>query len=241
MIKWMESARLRLKGGLLAAGLCVAASASADPGYYVMKPYSAPGRLTIDTRFWTVRLDGQQATLWPEVGLRYGIDTRWSSELLASFIGDSLDEQKLSSLNWINTYLLTQGQYPFDLALHTQIIRNHGAGNALEWGALLQTEVGLTQLNLNVVFEHDWPSDAGTQLKYQWQAVHRLRPGLRAGLQGFGEVGQWDHWSENPSHRAGFVVQFDDLRNIQAQAAYLRGKIYGARGDMFSAQVELQF
>jgi hypothetical protein len=225
----------------LLLGLAFVRPVPADPGYYLLTPYSQPGQLALDLRYWTVKSPGEHATLWPELGLRYGFSSRWTSEIFASYIGDSLREQKLSSLNWQNSYLLTQGQYPFDLALHAQLIHARGEGNALELGPLLQTEWGSTRLNFNLVFEHSWASNDGTRLKYQWQALQRLRPGLRLGLQGFGELGRWDHWSDRQSHRAGPVLHLGLLDGLEVQAAYLWGKTYGSRGDMFSAQMLWSF
>ena len=215
--------------------------ALADPGYYLLTPYSVAGQWAVDLRYWTVKSPGRSAVHWPELGVRHGVDSRWTTGLLASGIGDGPFNQRLSSLNWQNSYLLTQGQYPVDLAIHAQLIRNIGAGNALELGPVLQTELGRTQLNLNLVFEHDWAADEGTQLKYQWQVLQRLRPGLRLGLQGFGELGRWNDWAGQPSHRAGPVLRWQLAPRLELHGAYLWGKTYGRRGDMFSAHMLLPF
>ncbi|MET0519632.1 MAG: hypothetical protein ABW005_12475 [Burkholderiaceae bacterium] len=225
----------------LALSLACAGGASADPGYYLLTPYSQPGQAALDLRYWSVKAPGEAASLWPEAGLRYGINSRWTSELLLSAIGPSLGAQTLSSINWQNTVLLTQGQYPFDLALHAQLIHRHDDGNAVEYGPLLQTEWGLTQLNLNLVFERDWAAASGTRLKYQWQALRRLQPGLRLGVQGFGELGPWDHGSQRQSHRAGPVLRLALGEKLELQAACLWGRIYGGPGTMVSAQLLLPF
>ncbi|HEX2013131.1 MAG TPA: hypothetical protein VJN44_19540 [Roseateles sp.] len=216
--------------------LASAGPARADPGYYLVTPYSQPGQLALDLRYWTVKAPREPATLWPELGLRWGVNSRWTSGLFASFVGDGLHRQKLSSWNWQNEILLTQGQYPFDLALHVQLIRNHGEDNALEWGPVFQTEWGLTQLNANLFFERRWSAGRRTQLKYQWQALHRLRPGWRLGVQGFGELGPWEHWSDRQSHRTGPTLRVA-LPTADLQLAYLWGKTYRRHGDMFSAQL----
>lgn len=227
-------------------------TALADPGYYVVTPYDDAGVRTIDVRYWTVRSPGEAATLWPEIGVGYGVNSRWTTEVYASFIGTLDTAQKLSSLNWQNDVLLTQGQYPFDLALHATLIRTqgYGAANVLEVGPVLQTEVGRTQLNGNVFFERTWPGDGPqrpTQLKYQWQLRHHWQPLLDVGLQGFGEPGAWDDWSARAqqSHRAGPAVfgtwRLGDGRALLYQAAYLVGSIYGTRGDMFSMRVRYAF
>ena len=167
---------------ILAAG-----TLRADPGYYLVTPYSQPGQLALDLRYWTVKQPGSSAVLWPEIGVRYGFNNRWTSELFVSGIGTASTAFILSSVNWQNDVLLTQGEWPVDIALHSQLIRNTDdqPNSALELGPTLQTEWGLTQLNLNLILAHEQGSGQGTQFKYQWQALHRLDDGSaswRSGL-----------------------------------------------------------
>lgn len=243
---------LRGKPWVLASLLSLGcASANADPGYYLVTPYSQAGLAGLDLRYWTVKKPGSEAVLWPELGLRYGFSKRWTSELLLSYIGTMGSRQKLSSVNWQNDFMLSQGQWPIDVALHSQLIRNHGrdTSNALEIGPSLQGEWGLTQLNFNLFFEREWQAAShGTQLKYQWQALRRLGPGLRLGLQGFGELGSWAHWAsqEAQSHRAGPSLRLglpfaEPGQSLDLQLSYLNGKVYGHPADMWSAQLLLSF
>jgi hypothetical protein len=219
----------------------VATPVLADPGYYLLTPYSQPGQLALDVRYWTVKFPHSSAVLWPEAGLRYGVNSRWTTEVYASFEGDSLNHQSINSLDWQNEVLLTQGQYPFDLAVHLQAIHSPDDGDALQWGPVFQTELGHTQLNFNLVFEHGYKAGSGpTQLKYQWQALYRLTPGWRAGVQGFGELGPWSDWSHRQSHRAGPTLRMD-LGRVELQASYLWGKVFGGKADMFTANLVLEF
>ena len=112
----------RLAKRLALAGLIAAAAAAAraDPGYYVVTAYDNEGQRTIDLRYWTVKKPGKAATLWPEVGVGYGVTSRWHTELLASFIGTADTATRLDDWQWQNDLLLTQGQYPFDLAILSQ-------------------------------------------------------------------------------------------------------------------------
>lgn len=229
--------------GLGAALFAVATTtALADPGYYLVTPYSTPGQAALDLRYWTVKAPNEPAVLWPELGLRYGVSSRWTTELFVSHIGESFSSRKLSSINWQNNVLLTQGQFPFDLALHTQLIRNRGDGNALELGPVFQTDWGSTQINANVFFEHDWASRRGTQLKIQWQLLRRLQPGVRLGMRGFGELGRASALPppRRQSHRAGPVLRLG-TGELDLDLAYLWGKTYGGRGNMFSAQFLIEF
>lgn len=237
--RFLRTLRAPCTAGLFTAAAC--AGALADPGYYVQLPYAEPGVVAVDLRYWTTRRPGREAVLWPEAGLRWGVNSRWTTGLLASWIGLSLQTQTLSSLTWHNTWLLTQGEQPFDLALHGQLIHNTGADTTLALGPLLQTELGRTQLNLNLLFERDLAQDQGTQLKLQWQALHRLAPGLRLGLQGFGELGRWDRWAASPALRTGPVLRLRLVDRLEWQAAYLWGRVGTRQADMFSSQLTLGF
>jgi hypothetical protein len=236
----------------LAAWLLLApAAAWADPGYYVVTAYDNKGQHTIDARYWSVKPTGQVATIWPEIGFGYGVSTRWYTELFASYIGSSGSATRLNTLNWQNEYLLTQGEYPFDLAVHASYIRSVGydGGYELEYGPVLQTDVGRTQLNANLFFDRSYGGEgtSPTQLKYQWQVRYRWQPLLNIGLQGFGELGTWDDWSPRAqqSHRAGPAIfgtlPLGDGQSLLYQAAYLVGSTYGQHGSMFSMRIQYAF
>jgi len=231
----------------LLAGLSLCAPAQADPGYYLVRPYAAAGKTSLDLRYWTVQAPGEPALLWPELGLRHGFSERWTSEFLLSWIGPGWRAQKLSSLNWMNQWLLTGADSDFDLALHSQLIHNRGrrGGTALEIGPSWQGDWGLHRLNFNLLLEHDWARHEGSQLKLQWQWSRPMQPGLRLGLQGFGELGRWNHGlpAAQQSHRAGPVLHWvpEGQRGVSLNLAYLWGRTYGRRGDMFSAQLLLDF
>ncbi len=235
----------------LLALTCV--TACADPGYYVVTAYSDPGLRTVDLRYWTVDTPRAPATLWPELGLGWNVDERWYTGVLASYVGSEGTATRLSTLNWQNDLVLTGGRYPVDVALHTLVTKDYSGGHALEFGPALQTDVGRTQLNFNLFFARAFGAMAGkpTQLKYQWQARYRWMPALHVGLQGFGEVGRWDHWPawQKQSHRAGPAV-FGKLpiggrtsgdQPVQWQAAWLVGSTYAQHGSMFSARVSYGF
>jgi len=230
------------------AGACTVGSAAADPGYYLVTAYDNAGQVNIDYRYWTVKAPGSAERTWPEIGVGYGVNSRWYTAVLASYIGSDRFSTHLSSLNWQNDFLLTQGQYLVDVALHTQLISTRGrsSGEVLEFGPVLQTDVGRTQLNANLVFEralgHGPPGR--TQLKYQWQAQYRLSQGLHVGLQGFGELGPWNDWAarRDQSHRAGpalaGTVPLGPGQAFKYEIAYLWGSVYARKGNMFSLRLQ---
>ena len=233
------------------AMLVTCSVALADPGYYLVTVYENEGEVNLDYRYWTVKNRGQTEVVWPEIGIGYGVTKRWYTALLASYIGSSSMATRLSSLNWQNDYLLTQGQYDIDLALHTNLVHNYnrGAGQALEYGPALQTELGRAQINANLVFERSFGRAVPrpTQLKYQWQVKYRWKPGLHFGLQGFGELGEWDNWAvrSRQSHRAGPMVSgtlpLGEDESFKYEMALLNGSIYGKPGYMFSMRLQHVF
>ena len=227
-------------------------SAHADPGYYVMAPYAQADQWAAELRYWSVKKrQGGPAVLWPELALSYGFGERWTSTLLASFEGTREEAVRLDTWNWLNQVRLGDGQGDWDFALHSQLVRTHGEeqGHALELGLVSQTEWRLMRVQANVILEHGWGDLAreGTELKYQWQLSWPLRPGWRAGLQGFGELGNWRDWkpAERQSHRLGPSIQaswtFGEHRGLQWQAAYLFGKVFGQNARMFSTTVKVLF
>lgn len=232
--------------------LCAAAAcAHADPGYYVVTAYDNAGQRSIDFRYWSVALPGRAHANWPEVGLGYGVNSRWYTEVYASYITSS-EPTHLDTLNWQNDVLLTQGQWPFDLALHLNLSRYRGSesGTVVEAGPVFQTDAWRTQFNFNLFFQREFGSEDAsghTDLNYQWQVRHRWSRPLQFGAQGFGEIGRWDRWpaADRQSHRAGPAlfgsVDTGAGQVLQYQVAYLWGRIYGRSGNMLTLRTQLVF
>ena len=250
----VKSYRLSLRracAGLLLPFLLFAEPAQADPGYYLVTVYEDVGRARIDYRYWTVAPKGGDEVVWPEIGIGYGVSPRWYTELFSSFIGSNIPQSRPSTLNWQNDFLLTQGQYDVDVALHTNLVIDQtGAdANALEFGPVLQTDVGRVQLNGNLVLEQSLagPSGRVPQLKYQWQAKYRWNAALHTGIQGFGELGPWNQWAPEgkQSHRWGPVVSgswtLTGQHSVEYHAAYLRGRVYSKDADMVSIRLQYRF
>ena len=224
--------------------------ACADPGYYVVTVYDDPGIRTADFRYWSTHPDKGHAVEWPELGLGWNVNGRWYTEVLASWIDLPGGSNHLSNVEWQNDVLLTQGQYPFDFAIHTLLTapQRDGGAHTFEFGPVFQTDIERTQLNLNLVFERGYGPENSkpTQLKYQWQVRYRWNRGLHFGAQGFGELGTWNDWSrhQDQSHRAGPAL-FGTLPGgpgtVSWQAAWLEGKTYGRRGSMFTARLKYEY
>lgn len=235
----------------LAAG---PALAGAPPGYYLVSVYDNEGLRTLDFRYWAVQQKpGTPSTTWPEIGLGWNVTKRWYTEFLLSYIGGPGQPNTLADYNWQNDFLLTQGQYPFDLALHSNIkwANESYEGKGIEFGLVFQTELAARlQFNANLFLERHVGGDDGskpTEMNYQWQLKYRWRPGFQFGAQGFGELGEWSHWAprDKQSHRAGPAI-FGTLplgngQNFRYEAAYLYGSIYTKHSKMVTARLRYEF
>ena len=239
--------------------------AFAGPGYYVVTTYEDEGRKTLDFKYWAVKESGAAPVAWPEIGLGYNVTRRWFTELYLGYVNTPGNGTGLADVNWQNDYLLTQGQYAFDLALHTNLkFHNSPArgyepayedqlhGFNLEFGPVFQTELSArTQLNMNLFLERNYhgiaPGPNPMQLKYQWQIKYRWLPQFAVGAQGFGELGAWDRWAprDEQSHRAGPAIfgriPLGGQQALAYEVACLYGSIYGEHAKMLTARVRYEF
>lgn len=223
------------------------AALAADPGYYVVAPYDNAGTLTAEARYWTVKRRTRGEQVWPELGLSWGVSTRWTTGLLHSSIGPANLRTRQSALNWWNTLLLTQGEWPVDVALYAQAVHDLQSTreHALEYGLLLQGDLGRTQINVNLVWDqpHGAVSGGPTTLKLQWQLRHRWLPAWHAGLMGFDELGPWDQWAphQRQSHRLGPALWWAPAKGLDLSAVWLEGKVFGRVGHMASLRAAQRF
>lgn len=225
--------------------------ACAGPGYYLVSTYEDEGRSAIDFKLWNVKMPGAPALRSPEIGFSYGVTRRWYTELYATYMRTDAAGMELRDISTQNDFLLTHGQYPVDLALHTNLSRFHDTdrGYAFEFGPVLQTELGRTQFNGNLFFERSYRVEQANrmQMKYQWQIKYRWLPKLGFGLQGFGELGDWDDWAgrDQQSHRVGPAISgtwpLGNSRALQYEAAYLAGSIFAKHAHVFTMRVQYGF
>lgn len=225
-----------LTSAVLAATLLAClhpAQARAETGYYLVSTYPDEGRRAVDFKYWAARPDGKAFQSAPEIGLAWNVNARWYTELTAAAFKYGAGPYKSSAIEWQNDFMLTQGQYPIDVALHTNVERaTNGSGEiGLEIGPVLQTDFGRTQVNLNVFFQRELHGDERepTELAYQWQLKYRWHEKLAFGVQGFGELGAWNDWlpRREQSHRVGPALfgswRGADRHEWKYEAAYLVG------------------
>lgn len=225
--------------------------ALADTGYYLVSTYDVEGQASIDYKYWNAHYKGF-TTAAPEIGFGYGVTSRWYTELYAQWFQFNGGGKKWAETAWQNDFMLTQGQYDFDLALHTKVTkaRDSADGYALEAGPVLQTEIGRTQFNANLFFQRDVRVEGGgehpLELTYQLQVKHHWKPWFQPGVQAFGEVGKWNDWLpyRQQSHRAGpAVLGHVDIgkQELKYEFAYLIGRNSARAAKSFSMRAQLIF
>lgn len=246
--------RTALTAGALAALACLtAAPAFAGPSDYVKSPIVEEGEKEIDFKAGTAKLrDGTRETAY-SLGVGWGATSWWFTELYAKWHKEPGESHGFDAWEWENKFQLTEhGKYPVDIGFLLEIERprDRSEGYELRWGPLLQADLASqVQANLNLLIEkHVRAAAAGkAELGYEWQVKYRWRPSFEFGLQGFGDVGPWNHWephSEQP-HIAGPAifgkVKVGNTQVIKYNAGLLFGLTDGAPKHTFRMQAEYEF
>jgi hypothetical protein len=234
---------------LLACSAAMAQSAAAATGYYLVTPYDVEGQTSIDYKYWSTHASGNAATASPEIGVGYGVSSRWYTELSASYFQSPTQGTSFSGLTWQNDFMLTQGEYPVDVGVHTELINNTSGGFSVEAGPMLQTNIGKTQFNVNLFLDRDYRIDraAPTQMVYQWQIRQHWKPLLNYGVVGFGELGHWDNWDavNQQGYRVGPALfgswHFTHTRELKYEAAYVIGQISQRSAKSFTMRLQYAF
>ncbi len=235
---------------LAAIGWMWAGAAIAEPSDYIYLPQVEVGEREVDFKFGSAQQAGgtnQAASL----GFGYGASETWFTEIYLKYTRVA-DVTRYDAVEWENKFQLTEtGKYPLDLGavIEFEVPRDRSEGYELKLGLLSQTDVGKLQLNGNLLLQRQYRNATGgqTQLGYQWQAKFPWRPELDFGLQGMGEVGQWNRWAshQDQNHRMGPTV-FGKLalggrQSLRYNAAWLIGVSQAAPDHTLRLQTEFEF
>jgi hypothetical protein len=237
--------------GCILFALLAPPCAQAGTGYYLVTTYPVEHQKSIDFKYWKAWPTQGETSSSPEIGYGYNVNSRWYTEVTAAWYQYGTQSQKLAALEWQNDVMLTQGQLPFDVAFHTNIERYADGDHEVElqFGPVFQTEVGRTQLNFNVFFNHAYRVEKAepTEISYQWQVRYHYTEKLQFGAQGFGEMGEWNHWlpREQQSHRAGPALfgtwRLGGTSELKYEAALLIGTNSAVRAKSFATRIQYAF
>ena len=209
------------------------APAFAGPSEYIYMPKVEYGEREIDIKYGSRKMSGGDLSA-ASIGLGFGLTEYWFSEVYVKY-NRANDTTSLDAYEWENKFQLTEiGKYPIDVGMLLEIERpqDRTEGYEVTFGPLLQTEFDKLQLNANLLFKRNYRADSANtmQTKYQVQAKYRLKKEFAFGMQGFGELGDYNHWSSvsDQTHRFGPAIfgkfAIGNHQAIKYNMAYLIGK-----------------
>ncbi len=237
---------------LIAGALLSPPYAYSGPSDYIYTPAVEYGEKEIDLKGGTARKGDDPSESAASIGFGYGAKERWFTEVYLKYKRENNENIKHDAIEWENKFQLTEiGEYPADVGFLVELERprDHAEGWEVKWGPLFETDFEKIQLNANALFKRSYRAEtrSETQFLYQWQAKYRWLPQFEFGLQGFGEMGKWNHWAtaDERSHRAGPAV-FGKLplggrRAIKYNAAWLLSTSKATPDHTFRMQVEYEF
>lgn len=237
---------------LVAGALLSPVFAHAGPSDYIYTPTVEYGEKEIDIKYGTASKGGDPRESAGSIGFGYGATEWWFTELYVKYKRQNAEDTKYDAIEWENKFQLTEtGKYPVDVGFLVEIERpkDRAEGWEVKWGPLFQTEFGKIQLNANLLLQRSYRSEVPSEMefKYQWQAKYRLSQPFEFGLQGFGEMGKWNHWAsaDERIHKVGPAV-FGKLplggkQAIKYNAAWLLGTSSAAPDHTFRMQAEYEF
>ena len=137
----------------------------------------------------------------------YGVTDFWKTELVLEYSGETGFGGTMEAMEWENVFMLTEpGKYWLDLGLFVEYEHTFADGpDELKIGPMFQKEIGPTVTNLNLLFERQVGSGAGSEveLDYSWQVKWRGNEALEFGVQGFGGLGEVGDLGEDDKHSIG--------------------------------------
>lgn len=233
-------------------GAFLSTAAVAGPADYIYTPTVEYGEREIDFKFGSARLPGGNKSQAANIGFGYGATEWWFTEVYLKYAKSTAQNTRLTAVEWENKFQLTEsGKYPVDVGLVTEleVPRDRNDAYEFKFGPLFQTEFGKVQLNGNLLFEREFSDGLPhkTEMGYQWQVKYRWQPKFEVGLQGFGEVGEWNNWdsSDLQKHQFGPAVfgkiAIGERKALKYNAAWLVGTSKAAPDHTFRLQVEYEF
>jgi hypothetical protein len=234
-------------------GLMFCTRADASPADYVYVPAVERGEREIEVQYGTASPSGGNSAQASNISFGYGMEEFWFTEVYLKTERSGNTDATLTE--WENKFQLTEtGKYPVDLGfvIELEAQLSGSASWDLRFGPLLQLDIGSMQLNGNLLFDHPFGATDGgvnysTNIGYQWQSKYRWQRVFEFGLQGMGEMGQWNSTdnSANQNHRAGPAVfgkfPLGGKQTLKYNAAWLFGLSAMAPGHTLRSQIEYEF
>lgn len=238
------------------AAVCLSVScvtSHASPSDYVSEPAADKGEFEIDVQTGanSRRPMGSDVQAAIGIGFGYGIAEHWFTEIVPKWERTQPGGTHPDAIEWENKFIFTEpGEYPFDLGVLTEIERpkNHANGWEVRTGPILRTNFDKWDLTTNALFTRHYRAAEAqqTEFGYQLQAKYRWKREAEFGIQGFGELGPWNHLSpaSEQSQRFGPAffgkVTVGEHQVLRYNTAWLIGTTSGSPKRSFRLQIELE-
>jgi hypothetical protein len=246
---------MKKKQLLAAIALAFASNAAfASPADDVITPDIEKGEREFEFAYGTDRNEAGKYESALELSFGAGVTDRWATELGVEFERERGEHMKYSGIEWENRLgLIIDEEAPVALSLLVgfERPRERAEGWSSTLGLLSETTVGRFLVNANLLVERNWDVDvedegdeaedgedgeeeddekeARTSLGYQWQVLYRHSHRMYYGVQGMGELGQWDDWAkhDDQEHKIGPAI-FGRLRTAGGERLnYNAGLLFG--------------
>lgn len=242
----------RIAAAFLCAGLVVICSdAGADPASKVYTPAVVRGE-------WELELGGGYQQRRDHDGDRerqtvvdvgYGVTPWWKSEIATAYTALPGGGWHHDETEWENIFTLAEpGENWVDVGVFAEYARDHATHrNVLEFGLLLQKDIGRVQANLNVLFVRELGSsgETGAGVEYAAQLKWRGNSYFEPGVQALGGLGRTNRIGTDADHRVGpaFFGQTSlaDRQKLKYDAAVLFGLNGNAADTTFRFTLEYEF
>lgn len=246
--------RIARSAGVLAALFTLLAPAlvHASPNDYVHTPRVEEGEKEVDFKWGTEKFKDGTSGNATSIGFGLGMNSWWSTELYGKWKREAGAASGFDAIEWENKFQLTEtGKYPVEVGLLLEIERpkDRSEGDELTFGPLLQSEWGLVQGNLNLLWQKHVRTTEhfDTELHYEAELKYRASERFEWGAQAFGSFGPWDHWSSTSvqEHKLGPAVfgrvRVGTKQAIRYNAALLFGATNASPRTTLRLQTEYEF
>ena len=207
-----------------------AGTAFASPADDVMTPDIEKGEREFEFAYGADRNDAGKYESALELSYGAGITDRWATELGVEFERERGEHMKYSGFEWENRLgLIIDEDAPVTLGLLVERNWDVDAEDGDDEGDDEGDEEDDDRDLGAAGDDDDDGAEARTTLGYQWQVLYRHSHRLYYGMQGMGEMGQWDDWAkrDEQEHKIGPAI-FGRLKTAGGQRLnYNAGLLFG--------------
>jgi len=228
------------------------APAHAGPDAFVFQPYADTGAVVVQYAYGFEKYRDGSDEQAHSLALAWSPTSRWFTAAYAGWYQEPGEAMTFDAVSWVNHLsLIEPASSPVSVGLYLEIERprDRSEGYEITWGPTFQLDTSHAQANLNLWLQKNVRAETAgpATMSYQWQVKSLLQPRVEWGLQGFGSVGPWQHWSgaSEQEHSVGPAVfaKWPTQGNgvLRFDAALLAGLTSASSRVTFRLRTQYQF